>query len=100
MTSSPPCSVCTQLSDSEYARQKYGWEENDTHLPDAASSLVTVRELKSESSRSLIQKQCPQCSTYYLYETDYEYLSNGSEDEQTLTRISEDYARQYLAWDV
>jgi len=100
MTYSPPCNVCSQLSDCEYARQKYGWEENDTHLPDAASSLITVREVKSESSRSLILKQCPRCSTYYLYEMDYEYLSNGSEDEQTLTRISEDDARQYLAHNV
>ena len=91
------CSICSQLSDTEYASQKYGWEEHDTSLPAAASQLVVVKDLKPDSSRSLILKQCPECGTYYLYQSDYEYLVNGSEDSQTMTRLSNDAAQGYLA---
>jgi len=41
-------------------------------------------------------KQCAACGTYYLYETDYEYLVNGSEDEEVLTRLKEEEARELL----
>jgi len=34
-------------------------------------------------------KRCPECGTVYLWEMEYEYLVNGSEDEITLTRLSE-----------
>ena len=36
------------------------------------------------------------CGTYYLYRTDYEYLVNGSEDEEYLTRLTEEQAAGYL----
>jgi hypothetical protein len=36
------------------------------------------------------------CGTYYLYRSDYEYLVNGSEDEEILTRLSPDQAAPYL----
>jgi hypothetical protein len=96
MTSATTCSICSQLSDRESASQKYGWEENDTHLPAAANSLVAVKDLKPDSSRSLLLQQCPECGAYYLYQTDYEYLVNGSEDEQQLTRLSSAEAQDYL----
>ncbi len=91
-----PCRLCSGLSDQEYAFQKYGWEKGSTYLPVAAEQLTLVRDLKPHSSRKLQIKQCPECGTFYLYKTDYEYFVNGSEDEEFLTRLSEKEASEYL----
>ncbi len=97
---SPPykqCSVCSLLADRESAYQKYGWEEDDTHLPAAANHLKIVKDFKPYDSRALQLRRCPECGTYYLYQTDYEYLGNGSEDEENLTRLKAEEAAEYLA---
>lgn len=92
----PDCPVCSALQDKEYARQKYGWPENDTSLPAAANRLEEIKDLKPNASRKSVVKQCPLCGQFYHYETDYEYLTNGSEDEEFLTRIDEQQARKLL----
>jgi hypothetical protein len=94
--SDSPCPICSRLADREYATQKYGWPENDTHLPVAAGRLVIVRDPDPHASRGLSLRQCPHCGTFYLHRSDYEYLANGSEDEQTLTRLTPDEAAEYL----
>lgn len=94
--SSAPCAICTNLENEEYAFQKYGWPEDDTFLPAAAARLLTVRNLSPHGSRVLLLKRCPECGTYYLYRTDYEYLVNGSEDEEFLTRLTIEQAAEYL----
>jgi len=91
-----PCTICAALSEHEYAVQKYGWPENDTYLPSAAARLILVRDLKPSSSRKLQLQQCPECDTYYLYKTDYEYLAGGSEDEESLTRLTAEEVKEYL----
>ena len=90
------CSNCSQLGDMEWASQKYGWEDDDTTLPSASKELVVVRDLKPNSSRALQLWQCPKCLTYYRFESDYEYLVNGSEDEQSLKRLNAEEAIQLL----
>lgn len=95
-TSLHPCSVCGSMHTQEYAIQKYGWPQDDTYLPPAAGKLNTVRDFKPYSSRKLQLRQCPECSTYYLYETDYEFLVGGSEDEEFLTRLTAEQAQEYL----
>ena len=90
------CSLSSQLADREYATQKFGWEEHDTHLPAAINQLVTIKDLKPDSQRAQLLLQCPACKTYYLYESDYEYLAGGSEDTQSLTRLGEGKAVGYL----
>lgn len=90
------CSICSNLGDREYACQKYGWPENDTQLPPATGQLVLVRDLRPEGGRQLQLLRCPACGTYYLYRTDYEYLTNGSEDEQFLDRLSASQASELL----
>jgi hypothetical protein len=90
------CKTCSSLRDEEHAFQKYGWEENDTYLPAAAGHLSVVRDFRPYGSRKLQLQQCPECATYYLYATDYEYLVNGSEDEEKLTRLTEEQAAEYL----
>ena len=91
------CRICSALADSESAYQKYGHAEDNTYLPAAANSLQVVRDFKQHSSRKLQLQQCPQCATYYLYRTDYEFLVNGSEDEEELTRLTDEAAAGYLA---
>ena len=90
------CSICSQLADEEYSYQKYGSEINNTALPAAASRLILVRDVGPGGSRLLHLERCPECGTFYLYRTDYEYLVNGTEDEQFLTRLTEESAAGYL----
>ncbi|HWS99467.1 MAG TPA: hypothetical protein VN256_04275 [Pyrinomonadaceae bacterium] len=91
------CSICSQLEDHEFGRQTHGRPEEDTFLPDAARRLENIRELKPGSVRYTWLRQCPECATYYLHRTDYEYLATGSEDEQILTRLTDEQAAEYLA---
>ena len=90
------CSICSQLADYESADQKYGHEEENTYLPAAAQSLKIVRDFQPYGSRKLQLWRCPQCGTYYRYQTDYTFLVNGTEDEEYLTRLTEEQAAEYL----
>lgn len=90
------CSTCSTLAEEEYAYQKYGAEEGNTFLPSTADKLIIIRDFAPYSSRKLQLRQCPECATYYLYRSDYEYLVNGTEDEEFLTRLSADQAADYL----
>jgi transposase-like protein len=88
------CRTCGPLGDREYASQKYGWEEDDTHLPSAFASLTLVSGPERPSSRLDQLFRCPECGQHFHYVTDYEFLANGSEDEQTLIRITDAEARR------
>ncbi|MBL8058202.1 MAG: hypothetical protein JNK29_15965 [Anaerolineales bacterium] len=90
------CGLCAELNDEEYALQKYGWEKDNTYLPAAAGRLTLVKDLRPHSGRTLHLQRCPQCGTYYLYRTDYEFLVNGSEDEEFLSRLTDAQAAEYL----
>jgi hypothetical protein len=90
------CATCGELKAEEFASQKYGWEEYDTSLPAAVGSLILVADLKPGGSRALQLLACPACGTYYLYRSDYEYLAGGSEDEQSLSRLTDEAAAAYL----
>lgn len=87
------CPICSELSDFHRGFQKHGREEEDTLLPPVCARLVGVRDLTRR--RSIVK--CPECGTHYLHEIEYEYLATGSEDEQLLTRLSDDEAAAYLA---
>jgi hypothetical protein len=90
------CGICSRLKDEEYAFQKYGAEEYNTYLPAVAGDLKVVRDFHPLASRKLQIRQCPGCCTYYLYRSDYEYVVNGTEDEEFLTRLTEEQAADYL----
>ena len=99
--SAPPwanCAICSHLGDHEYAFHKFGWEEDDTHLPRQANSLESVKCLEGHtSSRERRLKQCPTCKTFYLYRTEYEFFAPGSEDEEFLTRLTDKEAAEISA---
>lgn len=90
------CTICSGLSGEETAVQKYGWPEHTTYLPPSASQLRVVRDFRPGDSRLFQLRQCPECHTYYLYRTDYTFLAGGSEDEEYLTRLTNDEAMEYL----
>lgn len=91
------CPICSQLRGYERGLQVHGREEQDTFLPDAAERLKFARTLKARGCRVIQLSRCPQCETYYLFKSDYEYLATGSEDEQTLERLTDEKAAEYLA---
>lgn len=88
------CELCSSLLDEEYAFQTCGGT-NNTYLPDAAQHLDVVRDFNPRCSRKLQIRQCRKCGTFYLYRSDYEYLV-VSEDEEFLTRLTEEQAAEYL----
>jgi hypothetical protein len=91
------CSICSQIKDYEYGLQTHGREEEDTFLPKAGSQLKIVKDLKSQGERQTYVGKCPECGTHYLFKSDYEYLATGSEEEQTLKRLTAEEAATYLA---
>lgn len=90
------CSICSQLKDRETAFQKYGSSYPDTYLPAAAEQLEILIDFRPLSERKIQLRRCPECGRYYLYQTDYEYLTNGTEDEQELIRLSDAEAEEYI----
>jgi hypothetical protein len=91
------CSICSQLKDYEYALQTHGRPDEDTFIPKIAEKLKNIIELKPDSVRYTWLRQCPECATFYLHKNDYEYLATGSEDEQILTRLSDEEGAKYMA---
>lgn len=92
----PSCRICASLLNEEYGFSKYGWPSDDLPLPNAAGALKVIRDFRPYDSRKLQLQQCPECGTYYLYRTDYEFLVGGSEDEEFLTRLTPEAAAEYL----
>ena len=89
------CEICRELKPVETSLTKHGWEENDRLLPAAYRRLVEVRVAgREDEPRS--PRYCPLCGTFYSYESRYEYLANGSEDEEELRRLTGEEARAWL----
>ena len=89
------CEICSRLDDVNYASSKYGSDES-TSLPASSARLANAQEDPGGDRRSFVKK-CPNCGVFYLYETDYEYLAGGSEDSETLTRLTATEARNLMA---
>ena len=90
------CSLCAQLRDREEAVEHVQGDEDDTHLPEAANTLEVVREIRP-GHPGLRLMQCPECGTYYLFRSVYEFLIGfgGSYDEYFLWRLSDEVGAEY-----
>ena len=86
------CAVCSQLRAVETSFHKWGWEEQDRPLPAAAALLERDEPLDAYDPERRHLRRCPLCGVLYLYESSYEYLANGSEDEEVLTRLTPEQA--------
>jgi len=89
------CEICRELKPVETSLTKFGWEENDRLLPAAYRRLVEVR-VPGREDEPRSPRFCPLCATLYSYESRYEYLANGSEDEEELRRLTDAEARAWL----
>ena len=92
----PACDTCGVIGQKAFAFEKNGWPEETTHLPAAANNLKTIRVIKDSGSRKFLVQQCPGCGDYFTYELDYEFLAGGSEDEESLIRLTKSEAREIL----
>lgn len=92
------CGICSQLNDYESASQSIHGSPDDNYLPDAVRSLKYVREVLTKEGYKRHLRQCPKCTTCYLYHTEYEFLlgGSGSEDSQHLERLSVEQTKDYL----
>ena len=90
------CSLCSQLSDQEHALQHVQSEADDTYLPEAADRLEVVRDIRPGHPGLRLQR-CPECGTYYLMRSVYEFLIGfgGSYDEYFLTRLTDEVGADY-----
>jgi hypothetical protein len=84
------CEICRRLDEEETSFVKRGREDEATHLPPEAARLLPLVEGQASIRR------CPICRTVYNYQTCYEFLIGGSEDEEKLRRLTPDQARGHL----
>ncbi|MBV9928602.1 MAG: hypothetical protein JOZ96_26535 [Acidobacteria bacterium] len=75
------CDICRGLDEYQWALTKGG--DVETALPPEASRLID-------------HELCPVCGTFYQYETSYEFIYGGSEDEEKLTRLTPTQAKSRL----
>ncbi len=91
------CRICKNLKDIETSFVKFGWDEGNIYLPDAAKELVPAKDIGTPGSENHHVKQCPLCGRLYRYDMTHDYYINGSEDEETLRRLTPEEARLFLS---
>jgi len=90
------CEVCSQLDDRETSYYKHGWPEWDRRLPSAASRL-RPDPADIYGCRKTVFQRCPVCGMHYKYRLDYDYDVSGSEDDETVTRLTPAQARDQMS---
>jgi hypothetical protein len=92
----PDCPVCGTLQDVETSYSKYGSDDGQP-LPEAANRLVPAGPLAGSEAERHHLRQCPACGCFYEYLASHEYMINGTEEEETLTRLDFAAALRFLA---
>ncbi len=91
------CSICSRLAPSQSATYYVLNPEQNIEFPEPV--LNAIRQLKKAKELSFNSDlmQCPECNTYYLYKSTYEYLvgGSGSYDEYTLSRLDDETGKKY-----
>lgn len=93
------CEICGKLAERETSFFKYAHEDETRLLPPEASRLVRVPDVEPAVRRREEIKRCPVCGIFYYYLVTYEYLVDGSEDEEILTRLTPTEARRFYTDD-
>ena len=83
--------ACGELGAVEWSAAKYGHAQDDRPLPPAAGRLTTVCGWRS-GGRGEELWRCARCGAWFHWVLSYEFLVGGSEDEETLTRVSAEEA--------
>ncbi|GEM_PF-448413 len=84
------CPVCGTLQGVETSFSKHGSSYPDRPLPEAAARLEIVPSLDGGDPEKRHVRRCPSCGALFSYLLAYDYYIDGSEDEETLTRLSAD----------
>lgn len=90
------CEICSALDEVETSFSKYGWDDMDRPLPPAAARLEFFKALDAYDAERHHIKRCPVCGIFYEYHLTYDYYVNGSEDEETLIRLTPAQARDWI----
>jgi hypothetical protein len=90
------CEICSRLGEVETSFSKYGWDDMTRSLPPEAARLTPAEDTSTYQGERHHVRRCPLCGTFYRYDQTYEYLVNGSEDEEVLVRLTPDEARNHL----
>ena len=83
------CRICRALANGESADLARG-----EALPSAAASLRTVTPVTPFQHDCI--RRCTGCGTYYAYDYRYEYFVNGSDEDESLTRLEPTIAHDRL----
>jgi hypothetical protein len=81
------CPVCGRLKDIETSFSKYGAPAYDRLLPEEAKTLVILDDPDVSGTDRHHIRRCPACGALYEYLQSHEYMINGTEEEETLTRL-------------
>ena len=90
------CPLCSTVPPSCFHFWKDGGDASEP-LPAAVAHFEVVGApfvRVSESDRYSCVVRCPSCGTCYRKEYDYEYLTNGNDNEITLTRLDPEAGRK------
>ena len=87
------CAICSRLKDTETSFGKYLAPDYDRPLPEAAAQLV-VLVLGDVDPEKTHVRRCPLCGTLYEYLHSHEYMTNGTEEEETLVRLQASQAAE------
>jgi hypothetical protein len=90
------CEICSALGEVETSFRKYGWDDMDRSLPPTAARLQPLKAPETYDEERHHIKRCPVCGIFYQYHLTYEYLVNGSEDEEELIRLTPAQARDLM----
>jgi len=90
------CPLCSQIQDTELALAKVGSDSENTYLPLEIKKLQRFKRNEQDVADSPKVLQCPHCYTFYLYQSSYEYLINGSEVEESLKRLTPTESVEYI----
>ena len=82
------CPACGPLKDVECSYSKYGAPEYDRPLPAAAAGLIVMNIPAEPDPEKRHVRRCPVCGALYAYLSWHEYVINGTEDEEELTRMA------------
>lgn len=90
------CVICSRLKSVETSFSKYGWDEMTRPFPPEVAQLKRPENFDSPDVDAHHIRTCPLCGTFYQYDYSYEYLVNGSEDEEVLTRLTPTQAKAVI----
>lgn len=91
------CQICSQIANVETSFSKYAHPDETVSFPVQVAQLERVTSPDATDSDEHHVKRCPICGIFYQYDFSYEYYVNGSEDEETLTRLTPTQARTFLS---